>query len=49
MDGLLKQALCSIGITYLVVNFGQFAMSLLADLRRRRAYAQARPLDPDRR
>jgi len=49
MDELLKQALCSIGITYLVVRFGQSAASLLANLRRRRAYTDARPLDPDRR
>ena len=49
MDELLKQALCSVGITCLVVRFGQSAMSLLANLRRRRAFTDARPLNPDRR
>jgi len=32
MDELLKQALCSIGITYLVIGLGRWAISLVMPL-----------------
>ena len=49
MDKLLKQALYSIGTTYLVIRFGQSATSLVANLMNRQATTSSNPLDPDRR
>lgn len=35
MDELLKQALCSVGITYLVIRFGRSVISLVGDVTQR--------------
>jgi hypothetical protein len=35
MDELLKQALCSVGITYLVIRFGRSVVSLVGNVTQR--------------
>jgi hypothetical protein len=49
MDELLKQALCSIGIAYLVVRIGQSATSFVAGLVSRRTPTGSNPINSDRR
>jgi len=49
MDDLLRQTLCSIGITYLVIRFGRSATSLIAHLLHHKGDAAGEHrLDPDR-
>ena len=47
MDELLKQAFCSVGITYLVIRFGRSVASLLGNATHRLAKPTAEPSDPD--
>ena len=47
MDELLKQALCSVGITYLVIRVGRSLVSLVGNATQRLAKSRAEPSNSD--
>jgi hypothetical protein len=47
MNELLKQALCSVGITYLVIRFGRTVVSLIDNAIQWLGKPKAEPSDPD--
>ena len=46
-DELLKQALCSVGITYLVIRVGRSVVSLVGNATQRLAKSRAEPSNSD--